>query len=979
MIINNCKIHHYYIKRSFYIQTMKYPIIILLILLVNTSAHSQNTIGLPQIINYGYETYKGGFQSWDIKQDEQGRMYFANNEGLLVYDANYWKLYPQPNKTILRSIALDRNRIYAGGQDELGYFLPNAHGNLEYHSLKPLIPKEFASFTDVWEIEVVGESVFFRTWERIFEYKNQAIRVYPSRGGWHHMKKAGNRLLAQDKRFGLFQFQQNQWVPLHPGLQAPGFEISGMVALGGDSILISSLQDGLFLYTNGTLKRKSTAADASFIKSHIYCFEQINRSEFVIGTTSEGTIIINGAGEIVQRIAVPEGLQNNNVLSVFLDKKGNIWTGLNNGISFIAYNSAIKFIKPGKPDELSGYSARVFNGQLYIATSDGAYRAPLSMKAKDLSFSKSDLSKIRNSVGQAWRLDEVNGQLLMGHHNGSYVINNDQANQLTRESGSWMFLPISSIYPSPEVIVGTYAGITKLRFDGKRFIDKGEMKGTYESFRFLALDNDNTLWASHPYRGIFRIQIQPGNDSFYTYELFTEKHGLPSTLRNHVFRVKNRVVFATERGIYEFDQQKKRFYPSPLLKDVFGDAMVQYLTEDQQGNIWFCTGKQIGVVNYSANKPVTTYFPELTGKILSGFENVYPYDQDNVFIASTTGIIHLNYKKYITANHQPSVLLSQMKITGQVDSLVFDGYQGNQQPAQLHFPSKFNSFRFGFSSPAYGGQENVTYSYQLVGYDRGWSAPTTKTEKEYTNIPQGRYTFLVKAYDNLGKASEISSYTFIVDPVWYKTIWAYLFYFFAGLLLIYLGYKFQKKKFEQQQARFEAEQQRLKYIHQLEVEKNEKEIIQLQNEKLVNEMIYKNKELADVSMHLVERTDALVKVKDELQRLHRKTGGNHDVKKAIELVNEIEKNDSNWEQFAAHFDEINDDFIKKLKKRFPKLTSTDLKVCTYLQLKLATKEIAQLMNISVRGVEISRYRLRKKLNLEQGQTLNDFLNEIHGE
>jgi len=117
-------------------------------------------------------------------------------------------------------------------------------------------------------------------------------------------------------------------------------------------------------------------------------------------------------------------------------------------------------------------------------------------------------------------------------------------------------------------------------------------------------------------------------------------------------------------------------------------------------------------------------------------------------------------------------------------------------------------------------------------------------------------------------------------------------------------------------------------------------------------------------------------VKDELQRLYQKNAGNHDVQRAMELVNDIEKNDANWEQFAMHFDEINNDFIKKLKLKFPQLTSTDLKVCTYLQLKLSSKEIAQLMNISVRGVEISRYRLRKKLQLTTGQTLNDFLNDI---
>ena len=274
-------------------------------------------------------------------------------------------------------------------------------------------------------------------------------------------------------------------------------------------------------------------------------------------------------------------------------------------------------------------------------------------------------------------------------------------------------------------------------------------------------------------------------------------------------------------------------------------------------------------------------------------------------------------------------------------------------------------------------QNNIEYSYQLAGYENKWSARTARTEKDYTNLPDGKYTFKVKAYDNLGNESEAINYSFIVKPAWYNTIWANFAYALLFFILIYLIYKWQKKKFKVQKAKFEEEERRLKYIHQLEVEKNEKEIIKLQNEKLANEVIYKNKELADVSMHLVERGDALIKVKDELQQLYKKTGGNHDVKKAIQLVNDIEKNNSNWEQFATHFDEINNDFLKKIKSKFPGLTNTDLKVCAYLQLKLSSKEIAQLMNISVRGVEISRYRLRKKLQLPTEQTLNDFLNEIH--
>ncbi len=961
-------------------------LVILMIFLSNS--YTQNTIGLPQIINFSNSNFQGATQTWDIKQDATGRMYFANNEGLLTYDGNYWKIYPQPNKSILRSIALDDNRIYAGGQDEIGYYAPDEQGLLQYTSLKPLIPKQYSTFTDVWEIEVFNQSVFFRTWDRIFEYKDGRMQAYPAQSGWHIMKKTGNKLIAQDKLKGLFQFVNSQWIPLDETASAITFEITGLVSFSNDSLLISSLQDGLYIYYQGKLQKKITGADNNFIKDHIYCLEQINNTEFVAGTTSGGCLIIDAKGQLVQQIARPEGLQNNNVLSVFLDKDHNLWTGLDNGISFVAYNAAIKYIKPGKPDELSGYSVRVFNNELYIATSDGAYVAPLSPTAKDLSFSKSDFQKLKNSSGQAWRLDEVNHQLLLGHHNGSFLIRQNEAVQLTKNNGAWIFLPTSSVYPAKNVLAGTYAGLTMLAYADNHFTNLGEIRGMNESLRFLTIDNNNTIWASHPYRGVYKIILAPDGRSF-NYELFTEKDGLPSTLRNNVFRIKNRVVFATEKGIYEFDAQHKKFNPSAELFNIFGNTIIQYLNEDADGNIWFCAGKKIGVVSFAGSKniPTLTYFPELTGKILSGFENIYPYDKENIFIASNTGIIHLNYKKYIAGNVKPDILLTQVKLSGKSDSLIFGGYfhqsgdtsQRATGNVMLQFPNRSNSFHFEFSSPVFGLQSNIEYSYRLKGYDREWSAPTLKTEKEYTNLPEGHYTFEAKAFDNLGNESEAVSYRFIISPPWYNTIWAYMLYILLLLSLVYLIYKWQKRKFNRQQLLFEEEQKRLKYIHQLEVEKNEKEIIQLQNEKLMNEMIYKNKELADVSMHLVERSDALVKVKDELQHLHKKTGGSHDVKRALQLVNEIEKNNSSWEQFAAHFDEINNDFIKKLKTKFTNLTSTDLKVCTYLQLKLASKEIAQLMNISVRGVEISRYRLRKKLDLPKGQTLNDFLNDIQME
>ena len=950
-------------------------------------AFCQNTIGLPQILNYNNSDFHGGSQTWDIKQDSRGVMYFANNDGLISFDGSYWKVYPVPNKTILRSLAIDKeDRIYAGAQDEFGYFTPDARGVLRYTSLKSLIPKPQGQFADIWDIELYGESVFFRATDRIFEYKNNSIRVYTTTTEWRFLKQVGSKLIAQDKTQGLVQFKDNGWFPWGPKRPFDSILVSGITELGKDSLLISTLRNGLYMSVNDSVVKKATEADAELMNSLVYTTARINKTEFVVGTTSDGCMILNYEGKIVQKIAHAEGLQNNNVLCVFLDKDNNLWAGLNNGISFIAYNSAIKYIRPNKNNDHAGYSSRIYNNQLYFATSDGTYTVPLNNETGDLSFSKGDFSQIKNSGGQVWHLDEVNQQLLMSYNEGAYLIKNNEAFPLSQETGAWQFVPVSSVFPSKNIIAGTYTGLHMFGYAGDKFVDNGRIAGVYESFRFLAIDNNNDIWSSHPYRGIYKLQLSNDQKS-YTAQLLTDKDGLPSSLGNYVYKIKNRVVFATEKGVYEFDDATKRFVPSSFLGEIFANMEVRYLSEDADGNIWFCSGKKVGVLSFvkSNEKNYTiTYFPELTGQVLTGFENIYPYNKENIFIGSEKGIIHLNYEKYSSNKFKPSVILGLVKAIGNVDTTVFGGYSGQAESGPykqekkniFHLPNSYNSFHFEYSSPAYGLQNNIEYSYKLSGYDERWSAWSARTEKDYTNLPNGTYRFQVKARDNLGNESDITEYSFVVKSAWYNTIWAYIFYGLMFLLLLYFLNRYQKRKLLGQQLKFDEEQNRLKYIHQLELEKNEKEIIKLQNDKLASEVLFKNKELADATMHLVERGDALAKVKDELQKLSRNSNNNQDVKKAIQLLNDIEKNNSNWEQFASHFDEVNNDFLRKLKTKFPALSNTDLKVCAYLQLNLSSKEIAQLMNISVRGVEISRYRLRKKLQIQEKQTLNDFLNSI---
>lgn len=958
--------------------------IIVILLLHAPVAKGQNTIGIPQIINFNKNDFKAGTQTWDIDQDSKGRMYFANNEGLLTYDGTFWKLHPLPNKTIMRSIAIDeKGIIYAGGQGEMGYFVPNERGFLKYISLTPLLPAKERSFADIWDIEIIGESVFFRASDRmIMELKNKAISLHPPISGWQFMKKMGNVLYAQDQQNGLYLYQNNAWRPAANNQLLAGSIISGMIQTGKESSLILTYnrksltlsRDSLFINNSFQLP----PSDFNFFK-----VTSMNKGEFVAATTAEGCLIMKNDGKFVQKISRKEGLQNNNVISVFLDKDKNLWAGLNNGISFIAYNSAIKYITPNKENEAAGFSTKIFNNKLFIGSSDGCYAAELYPQNKDLSFLRSNFSLVGNSSGQVWRLEEVNQHLLMGHNNGCFDILDNQAKLISKDAG-WTFLPTSPVPPTKNILTGTYSGLKMLSFTDGQFNDKGNLEGLYESLRFIISDSEGNIWASHPYRGIYKISISADRKKYST-RLFTEKDGLPFNLDNHVFKIKNRVIFGTNAGAYEFDSPNNRFVPSGFLQPIIGNTEVRYMYEDGQGNIWFCSGKKTGMIDFAggSTNPKPIFFPEITGQILSGFENIYAFDNSNIFIGSEKGVIHLNYEKYKTSKLTLKMMLGNVRAIGKTDSTIFGGYFNlglsadakDDRKSTISLPSNFNAYHFEYSSTGFGIQKNIEYSYRLEGYEKNWSNWSNKTEKDYTNLPAGNYVFHVKAHDNLGNESDEINYRFSIQAPWYKSIWAYLFY----LIILGLGIRkysvWQKKKLLRQKSIYEKKQRQMSIEHQLEIEQNEKEIIRLKNEKLEAEIMLKTKELADTSMQLVERSDALSKVKEELQKLYKNTNENHDIKKTIHLLNDIEKNSASWEKFAVHFDEINNNFLKNLKSHFPKLTNTDLKVCAYLQLNLASKEIAQLMNITVRGVEISRYRLRKKLGLNTDQSISEFLDQ----
>jgi DNA-binding CsgD family transcriptional regulator len=195
-----------------------------------------------------------------------------------------------------------------------------------------------------------------------------------------------------------------------------------------------------------------------------------------------------------------------------------------------------------------------------------------------------------------------------------------------------------------------------------------------------------------------------------------------------------------------------------------------------------------------------------------------------------------------------------------------------------------------------------------------------------------------------------------------------LFYALILLILIYTWYYLSRRYYNRKQERLLADAQKELELKELE---SSQKIIRLNNDKLRNDIETKNRELATSTMSIIKKNEFLNTIKIELLE-----GKEKNVSKVVHIIDKNLNNTDDWKMFQEAFNNADKKFLDKVKDKHPDLTPNDLRLCAYLRLNLSSKEIAPLLNISPRSVEVKRYRLRKKMSLDHNSNLTNYILEI---
>ncbi len=905
-------------------------------------------------------------------------MFFANNNGLLQFDGINWTIFPLANKTIARSIHITSDeRIYVGGQGEFGYFEPNVSGLLIFHSLVDLIPAAHAKFADVWKIIAVNDVLYFNASNKVFKYDGQEIKVY-EKGIIDFLGAVDQQVIVRNQD-GIQEILKDQIVAIEGGMAFKDYIVNSVSKLDQKTLLFSTLNNGLVTFKDQKIEPYSKKGASFFIENKIHSTEDMGDGRLAVGTANGGLAILDVNGIVAYVLDKTNGLQNNHVLSVYKDRSSNLWIGLNNGIDYVATNAPFTKLLPDDEQEGTAYACKVFQGSLYLGTSKGLYSRPWKNYYNPLEDNHFNL--LKESEGQVWGLDLVGADLFMGHHNLGMLINKEGKKEVISNTlGNWKLIPLIN-HPN-YYLLGTYEGLVLYQKDGqtwKRIKDYDALK---ESCRIIEQDRAGNIWISHPYRGIYKVQFQEDLSSINV-QLYGQADGFPSDNLNHVFEINKEIIFTGETGVFKYDAITDRFIPYAELANLIGaNEHIQRFFEDALGNIWFATHSETGILKIE-DKGVTKSFskivyPQLKNKLVRGFEFIYPYDQHNVFIGAEKGFIHFDPSKK-TSNRASDFETTIVKVasTSNRDSvLIYGQYNEAQLQIDAALPYSNNALRFSFASTNFESQNDLQFATKLEGFDENWSIWTTKSEKDFTNLNAGDYRFLVKAKSMMGEESKAASFSFSIAPPWYASLVAKLLYSFLGFLFLTGLILVPRRQFQAEKAQLESAKKEQELAHLQVVAQNEQKIMALKNQQLEIKIGHKNKELAMSTMHLVQRSKLIQQLKETIQKVAKNTNDQEaakELKKINRLLNENTQLSEGWDQFAHHFDQVHIDFLQKIREKYPQLTANDEKLCAYLRMNLSTKEMAPLMNISIRGVEVARYRLRKKLDLDGSVNLNEFM------
>lgn len=948
---------------------MKYYISLFFVLFIALGTVKTQTLNgddlhfTPRLTNFSGLDFKANEQFYDMVEGEDGILYFGNNDGVLIYDGERWQKIVLPNNSAATSLVKsNKGDIYAGGYNELGQVKKDSLGNYVFESLKDKYKLQELNFEYLWQAHFFNDVLVFRSFGELLLISDKGLTSIRPKNFFSFSGLVNGEFFAMDYGIGLMRFNAEK-KGLDPVLNESPVDLNGI------SSFLPSRNENTFyaptksgnIYKVDLQKKEAVIWKSIFDEGEDEIFSAIKfKDSYLLGTRSSAVHVFNEAGEFIMNHQGFSEMVNASFVN-FHVSGNNLWILKNNGLSFLEFDM---------PDFHLFNKAPVYDilldlEEIYLATSTGVYSSTFDL-GSDFNYNPS-FTKIQGLEGQVWSVQKFKDQIFVSGHNGLFLLEQGKLTSLNVQDSFWKVLPISNT--SDKFLATSYNGLYVLHHKKGVWSLGNKISGFDESSRdIIEGDSPNTFWICHGYKGVFRLKLEEGLDRAYSIEHFTDKNGLKSPFNINVTRYDNEIIFTTNTGIFTFNESEGIFVPFEPLNKILDPEFNTTKIEKKGDRTWFVQNDEFGYFENDKNEELyKSLFLNIKGKLNRSMESFIPIKNKKVLIGANDGLY-----LYQTKTEEDLKIYKTVISSASYYSDNFNGWIDLPLDGEAILPRKIGVLRFEFAVPGMSVSEKKQYQYQLEGIDSDWSEWSENNYKEYTFLEPGAYQLKVRSRNMIGQDGDEKTYAFEIPKAWYETEGAKFSLFILILSMISVLYLIIQKSVKDKIQKEKDIALREKRLLQLEIEqlklKQESHQIEEQKNKLEEDLLAQQKELANYTMLLVKKKEIIFSIYEELKLFSQSLNQSNDRKRIISILSTIRQHrigEEYMEVFDVNFERVHGDFFSRLLLINPELTKRELRICAFVKMDLSNKEIAPLLNISARGVETARYRVRKKLDVQE--------------
>ena len=507
---------------------------------------------LPFVENYSKSNYQGDNQIWSVAQGKDNAMYFANNNYLLRYDGVQWEKYRLPNKTIIRSIMVDGDKIYSGSYQEFGYWY-RKNAKMQYVSISNgrKVFNEKNNNDEIWKIFKFENKIYFQSFNGLFIFDGKSIKEKKFPFLISYCFVVDEELLIASVENGIYKLK-NGAIEKVNGLSLLENNVIHAIQKYQGKIYFFTKKHGVYVLENNILSPWKNSLNEVLKSANVNVAQFIKNNKLIIGTANNGVYILDLADGTHKNINRNNVLMNNSILSIGQDKENDLWLGLDNGIAHIEVNSPISIFYDSSGILGSVYSvARIPEGYL-MASNHGVFK-----------YERKQLSLIPTTQGQAWVISKINDQYLIGHNEGTYIYKNGVFSKLNAINGGWN-LAKSAVNNS--YLQATYSGIV-IYNDGHDLNQKEVVKGLLKPIKYLAQNRKNEIWAADVNRGLYRVLY--GDAHEIKVDNVTQRSKITNDFGVKIFEFRNEILFLINNSWYTFNSIANKLEANELFDKNF--------------------------------------------------------------------------------------------------------------------------------------------------------------------------------------------------------------------------------------------------------------------------------------------------------------------------------------------------------------------------------------------------------------------------